>query len=372
MTQAELDNSLDCVHNVSVVVSPAGQLPAANHAYDTIRQLEQTGFLFTPRELLHAIGCKTASLPVSEQDECLKSAWLYTHILDLQGPYLSFQGLYGSDLQTARSQEIGIGFMCLIAEKYFGIPWDQLGPLPGRGKRFDYHGTNGTLNCIFESKGTSHSTNQSVQIDSGLEKKEAHHQRGEHFDVELIVSSFIGHGLTPPNILLADPDKGSLAELFERGDERYYRLKHYCRVLQFIGLPRSAYHLNRYALEYLAGRRWLYPTIMDEKHDEGFLEKVVIEGDVFLGRWFDTWLPKESKRYKRLYDKEKQIQSPVSVGKRYVFQGLRQDIYRAGLSHEPFLHDLLVKQDTAKYKYAGNARVSVLADGTIMIFREEE
>lgn len=372
MTQAELDNSLDRLHTINVVVSPDGRLPVANHAYDAIRPLEQTGFSVTPRKLLHAIGCKTASLPVSEQDECLKAAWLYTYILDLQGPYLSFQGLYGSDLQTARSQEIGIGFMCLIADRYFGIPWDQLGSLPGRGKRFDYHGTTGTLNCIFESKGTSHSANQPVQIDNGLEKKEAHHQRNEHFDVELIVSSLIGHGRVPPNILLADPDKSSLIELFDRGDKRYYRLKHYCRVLQFIGLPRSAYHLNRYALDYLAGRRLLYRTIMDEKHDEGFLEKVIVEGDLFLGRWFETWLPKDSKRYKRLYDRDKEIRSPVSVGKRYVFQGLRQDIYRAGLSHEPFLHDLLAKQEMAKYQYAGNARVSVFADGTIMAFREEE
>ena len=62
--------------------------------------------------------------------------------------------------------------MCLIAERYFGIPWDQLGPLPGQGKRFDYRGITGQLQCIFEAKGTSHSANQNAQINSGLDKKQ--------------------------------------------------------------------------------------------------------------------------------------------------------------------------------------------------------
>jgi len=370
-SQEDLDRCLDRTHTVHVEISPASPLLQANQAYDAIRNLPETGFSFTPRELLHAIGCKTAAIPASAQDECLKSAWLYTYILDLEAPYLRFQGSYGSDLQAARSQEIGIGVMCLLADRYFDIPWDQLGSLPGRGKRFDYRGTNGHCDCIFEAKGTCHIGYQSSQILSGLDKKNAHHARGERFDVELIISSFIGRGGDPPNILLADPDKRSFKQLYSRGDERYYRLKHYCRVLQFIGLPSSAYHLNLYAMEYLDNKRSVYRTIMDEKRDRGFLESITIAGDEFLGRWFVSWLPKASIRYKRLYEKEKDLRVLFFSEKRSVFQGLRRDIYESGLSEEPFSKPLLRKGTTRRYHRFDKAGVSVFPDGTVMIFRQK-
>ena len=63
--QAELDRCLDRSHNISVEISEIGSLPQDNQAYNDLRNLPQIGFEFTPRELLHAIGCKTAALPVS-------------------------------------------------------------------------------------------------------------------------------------------------------------------------------------------------------------------------------------------------------------------------------------------------------------------
>jgi len=369
-SQAELDRCLDRTHTVGVEISPAGGLRATNLAYDAIRNLPESGFSFTARDLLHAIGCKTAAIPASPRDECLKSAWLYTHILDLEAPYLHFQGSYGSDLQASRSQEVGIGFTCLLAERYFHIPWDQLGSLPAIGKRFDYRGTNGQVDCIFECKGTSRIEYQSSQIHNGLEKKNAYHARGEHFDVELIISSFIGRTGEPPNIVLADPDKRSLKQLYGRGDDLYYRLKHYCRVLQFIGLPESAYRLNLYALEYLQNKRSVYRTIMDEKRDRGFLETITIGGDQFLGRWFDSWLPKASTRYKRLYEKQKDLRVPFLSAKRSVFQGLRRDVYESGLGEQPFSRPLLEKRAIQKYHRFEQARVSVFPDATVMVFRQ--
>lgn len=369
-TQHQLDTILDRLHTVRVDVSPQGPLPQGNNNYAVIRALSQTGFSFTARQLLHAIGCKTAALPVSASDECLKSAWLYTNILDLEGPYLAFQGAYGGDLQTPRSQEIGIGMMCLIAERCFGIPWDQLGPLPGQGKRFDYRGVSGVLQCIFESKGTSYRSNQSGQIENGLDKKSAHHARGEHFDVELIISFYVGHNGDEPRILLADPDKSSFKELFSRSDDRYFRLKHYCRVLQYVGLPKSAYYLNRYAMDYLYGRRSIYKTLINEKEDRGYLQSINIDGDEFLGRWFNSWLPKESVRYKRLYKKETFFNEGGEH--RSVFQGIRRDVYEAGLQPEPFSHPLLRMNEMEKYSLFQQMRVSVFADGTVMIFRQNK
>lgn len=370
MTQAELDNALDRIHVIPVRISREGPLPKGNQAYDSIRQLPKTGFRVSPRELLHAIGCKTAALPMSERDECLKVAWLYARVLDLQAPNLAFQGNFGSDLQTARSQELGIGMMCLIAERHFGIPWDQLGSLPGQGKRFDYRGAAGGLDCIFESKGTSHRGTQSGQITDGLMKKAAHHRRGERFDVELIVSTHVGRENSTPQILIADPDKSSYRRLFERGDSRYFRLKHYCRALQFVGLPRSAFHLNLFARDYLAGNRSLYRTIIDEKMERGFLEPIHIGNDEFLGRWFYSWLPMESRRYGRLI---KDFGTRNLEGARLsVFQGMRRDVYEAGLTEDPFSQPLIANDARKKYRHFLDSGVSVFPDGTVMIFRQTE
>lgn len=369
-TQQQLDAGLDRLHTAQVVISADGRLPQDNEAYDSLATLPQRGFSFTPRELIHAIGCKTAALPTSAKDECIKSAWLYSHILDLESPHLSFRGAYGSDLQTPRSQEVGIGMLCLIAERHFGIPWDQLGPLPGQGKRFDYRGTTPQLQCIFESKGTSHIRNQTSQIRSGLDKKAAHHTRGENFDVELIISSFIGHNNDPPCIVLADPDKSSFKDLYARGDNRYYRLKHYCRVLQYIGLPRSSYFLNLYAREYLDQRRSVNRTIFDEKAERGYLESITIKGDEFLGRWFHSWLPTQSKRHQRLYEKASKLQLDETSKSRSVFQGIRRDVYEAGLTSEPFSQPLLNRETTKKYRRLDHSGVSVFPDGTVMAFRQ--
>ena len=368
--QEDLDRCLDRDHTVRVIISSNGPLPQGNVAYAPLLALEQTGFVFTPRELLHAIGCKTAALPSSARDECLKVAWLYIDILDLEAPHLSFRGLYGSDLQISRSQEVGIGMMCLIAERYFGIPWDQLGPLPGQGKRFDYRGTNGTLNCIFESKGTSRRGKQRAQINNGLQKKDAHHARGERFDVELIISTYFGHDGDAPRILLADPDKKSLKELYGRGNDRYFRLKHYCRVLQYIGLPNSAFRLNLHAREYLDNRRSIYRTILDEKSERGYLQSLFVAGDEFLGRWFDSWLPRDSIRYQKLMEMHKHVSLNQITEGRMIFQGLRRDVYESGLTAEPFSNPLLDKEERNKYRIYDQSGVSVFPDGTVMIFRQ--
>lgn len=369
-TQRQLDAALDRIHTVQVQISPDGPLPRTNQAYKSLITLPQRNFSFTPRELLHAIGCKTAALPTSAKDECLKSAWLYTNILDLEGPYLSFHGEYGSDLQASRSQEIGIGMLCLIAERHFDIPWDQLSSLPGSGKRFDYRGATTHLRCIFEAKGTSRRSYQTTQIQSGLDKKEAHHAGNEHFDVELIISSFIGHGGEPPRIVMADPDKSSFKELYARGNNRYFRLKHYCRVLQYVGLPRSSYYLNHYAQEYLDNRRSVYRTIINEKEERGYLESVSVDGDEFFGRWYDNWIPKESKRYQHLYERTSVLQIADESERRSVFQGMRRDVYEAGLTPKPFSQPLLTRETVGRYHSLGESGVSVFPDGTVMAFRQ--
>src|SRR5689334_10297216 len=117
-------------------MSDEAPLPEDNDAYSPVRAPAQSGLQITTRQLLHAVGSKLAALPATAHDECLKASLLFTFILDLSGPHLCFKPNIDSDLQTPRSQEMGIGMMCLLAEECFDIPWDQLGSLPGPGMRF--------------------------------------------------------------------------------------------------------------------------------------------------------------------------------------------------------------------------------------------
>ena len=136
-------------------------------------------------------------------------------------------------------------------------------------------------------------------------------------------------------------------------------------------MPDSAYHLNKYARQYLESKKIIYKRIIREKEDRGFLESIMVESDEFLGRWFDSWLPKESKRYRKQYAKEEKLKVSLQKGKRFVFQGLRRDIYEAGLEPEPFMQDLINLDIIRKYKKFQDAGVSVFPDGTIMIFRQD-
>jgi hypothetical protein len=126
MSQARLDAALDRQHTIPVVLSNIAPL-TDSPTYDPIRTLANTGLTITLRELIHAIGSKTAALPSSQTDDCINAAMLYTHVLDLNSPYIRLKDGINSDLITPRSQELGIGITCLIAKQCFNVPWDQLG-----------------------------------------------------------------------------------------------------------------------------------------------------------------------------------------------------------------------------------------------------
>lgn len=368
VTQQELDTALDRQHTFAVAISPDAPLPQNQPVYDPIRQLPQTGFRFTLRELLHAIGSKTAALPINQQDDCIRASLLYTYILDLNADNLCFLPYPDSDLATPRSQEIGIGMVCLLANQMFNVPWDQLGSLPGQGLRFDYRGRRNGFDGIFESKGTRHRGNQNGQIDHGIQKKAAHHDRGDRFDVELIVSTFIGTAGTTPRILIGDPNFDEFANIYEEADDRFFRLRHYARILQFVGLPRSAFLLNTYARRYLRGEKTISATIIEEKEQIGYLESLHIGGQRYFGRWFDTVVPENSLRYSADRYSKWLGETNERRRRRRVFQGMRDDVYFAGSGGEPFSHNLLTKAEIERSMHDAGQRISIFPDGTIQIF----
>lgn len=230
MTQQELNALLDRPITIPIMVMK-NTFPN-NIPYQQLTNIEQTGFTFTGRELLHAIGSKTASLPSSNQDECINAAYLYAHLLDFQGQNFGYKTTVDidSDLQTNRSNEIGIGMGCLIAHKIFNTNWDSLESIVGRGRRFDYRANIPGQVYVYEFKGTKHRGNQNAQINSGLTKKNVMHHRNESYDVELIVSTHLGLSNQEPRIVLADPPFEGFKAEFSEDANVLYRLRHLARI----------------------------------------------------------------------------------------------------------------------------------------------
>jgi hypothetical protein len=295
---------------------------------------------------------------------------LYTYILDFDQANLCFKGGIESDLQTPRSQEVGIGMTCLLAKKAFGVPWDQLGGLPGPGLRFDYQGQFDGLNMIFESKGTSYRSNQNSQIKHGLDKKQAHHDRGDYFDVELVVSTFVGRDNEQPRIIVADPDFDALARIHAQTDKRLFRLRHYARVLQFVGLPKSSFALSRYARAYFRGKRAIGETILREKEADGYLDTEYFGNRRYFGRWFEHVAPEGSARYPEERYGEELLKRLDGDTRRRVFQGIRDDVYHAGFDGEPFAHNLMTDDEIRAELESIDGPVSLFPDGTIQAFRQ--
>jgi hypothetical protein len=91
---------------------------------------------------------------------------------------------------------------------------------------------------------------------------------------------------------------------------------------------------------------------------------------VFLGKWFSDWLPKGSKRYKKLSMKSSSISLRDRSNKIRVFQGVRRDIYQSLFTDEPFSQNLLSTQAIGRYSLANQIKASVFPDGTIMMFKQ--
>lgn len=317
---------------------PIPQTPA----YAPIQQITRTGFSFKFIKLLHAIGCKTASLPSSDRTECVRSAYLFTKLLRLtdQGN-IYLKELHDPDLQTPRSQELGIGMLCLFAREHWKIPWDALEPIPGQGKRFDYRGQTKSLKAIFEAKGTRHRKNQQKQIADGLSKKQAHRKRGEKHDIELIISTHIGGHRDRSRLLLADPEFPDDGFSFGPKSDDFFKLRHYARVFHFIGAPSLGFQLRQEAdLIYRSARGPSFP-FADALMGRSFQRRpdtplVLTEhaagGSLFLGTWYDSWRPSQEGTPQEtdfINIKLQEFQPAIRV-----FQGVRadlvQDIERQG------------------------------------------
>lgn len=372
MVQARqsLDSLLNRSNNFPMVTNPLGPIPLTN-IYQPLRELATNGFSFTTRDLLHAIGCKMVNLPSSDEDEAIKCAYMFLRVLDLESPILCFKNIgYASDFQTVYSEAVGVGMTCLIASRCFNIPWDILEPIPGPGRRFDYLGILGNRRYLFESKGTKYRSNQQAQIIDGLDKKKYVREKGEPFDVGLITSTCIGENPEQPRIMMADPIFNvNLSDI----RHEFYRYRHFARVSQFIGDTRLGRRLYVESNSF-AGKAISIPRRNVSENQMSNLDSIRINGETYVGHWYDSWQSKNSRRYGNINKADlpnvfrDQPQSRI-----FVFQGLLEKNYNSLLKRdlEGIKGEKLEKEGLSK-KFEDNLTASVFSDGSILIVREDK
>lgn len=370
MTQNELNFLLDKSFTIPVEIK-LDSFPN-NSPYQQIANIEHINI--TPRELLHAIGSKTAALPANNRDECVNSAYLYTHILDFEGEHLGYKPNLNmdSDLQTNRSNEIGIGIGCLVANKLFDVNWDTLESVKGQGKRFDYRATTPGQNYVYEFKGTKYLSKQKEQIENGIIKKDAMHNRNESYDVELIVSTCFDSSNKSPKIIFADPPFEGYENEFSPEAEIIYHLRHLARISQFIGNPRLSRVYYNESKKYSTSKKIdqlqqnQYQTILPIETPLylGDVVTINIENRNFIGRWVDYWQPKNKATRKAF-----ELPDISEENKLEIFQGVTKELYQLMVSN-----DILKIKDIKRFQKArimteNNIEFSVFSDGTVMAYR---
>lgn len=360
LTQSLLDATLDRARSLPVSLHAAAPPSSQNKVYAPVHDLVRTTFSFTLRELLHATGCKLASVPQREQDEAVRSAYLYLKILDHTRNDLGFARHIESDLLTNRSMELGIGLACLLVWKCWRIPWDQLAPIPGPGKRCDYRGVTASgLKAVFEAKGATRRSTQQRQIRHGLEKKAAHHARRQRFDIELVISLLIQKLSIGSAVVVADPPFDVPEDTFAPWSEKHFRLRHWAKLLAFAGATTLARDYRRIARNLVEPQ--LFPA-HPKRSRRPQLALIYGSAGTYAGTWYDSWVsPKDASARSRL---QSLIPREPSVE---VFQGLRVELLEAlveGLDGGRYVAFESLTTDAE-----GAFRISQFEDGSAMAFR---
>ncbi len=378
MTTAELQLVIHKPFTIPVTILNSSF--ANNTPYDQLSNLSQTGFSFTPSELLHAIGSKTACLPASNYDACINSAFLYANILDFEGPHIGYKrGLdIDSDLQTNRSNEIGIGIGCLLAHKAFNVDWATLESIRGAGKRFDYRGTNPGQNYAYEFKGTKHRSKQTSQIQNGIAKKTQMHLNNISYEVVLIISTYFSSSDNQPRIVLADPPFEGFEKEFTEEAQLSYSLRHLSRLAQFIGNTRLARNIynrskgpafltdNNQTLLYdpsvlrIASESVEAPQNRLDKY-----ENLSIGNKTYVGRWISYWRPLNKTTNKDSF----QIPDFIDNSKLEIFQGVTGELFDTMSSVSINNNTFNMKFDSEIIKSDENIEFRTFTDGTIMGYR---
>jgi hypothetical protein len=367
-SQDGIDAFLDRNFTITVETTNVAPLPS-NQAYAPLAALTGTGFSFQLRDLLHSAGTRFVRFPLSSADAPLQAAGFLLYTLDPAAAQLCFLGGIDSDTQRVLSEGVGVGVAYLLAERVLGIPRDQIGSIPGPGKRFDIRGKSSVIRAILEAKGTKYREKQKRQIEDGIAKKAVHHALGESYDVELIVSTHVGTLGNQPRILLADPENDGFEWEFSAQGDKFFRLRHYAKLMQFIGAPALA------RLLYLEARD-LWRQGFHQSRASGFAEapippdRVRVAGEEYVGTYFrsDSALALAGYSSVRSW-----MTRRVGIDPRFaLFQGLQASrvdaIRNVGIqgSDPSDLAELSESPSEATQDEVGR-RVSLFTDGSLLI-----
>lgn len=209
--------------------------------YKPCNDFSSSGFSFRIATLLHAIALKSASPSTRlRRNDLIQRALGVADCLDYSGSILRIRDLPPQDFRSQLSHQFGVGVTCLTACLGWNARWPSLVPIPGKGKRFDFRATlpDGKT-AILEAKGTTSAGTQTKQIKSAIVKKN-HHRSNETADLELIISTRIGHKENNSCVIFADPPMDFDERAFHPDMELAFDLRHASRILQLSGLDAAA------------------------------------------------------------------------------------------------------------------------------------
>ncbi len=366
-TQKQLDALLTQDRTLPIFYWPLATPPQQNPAYTPLRTMVPKGFQFKFRELLHAIGCKLVQLPITSENDAVSAAQFYLRILDLTRSDLGLVSNIEPDFKTNRTMELGTGMACLFVWKCWSVPWDQLAPIRGPGKRYDYRCvTPSGWRGIIEAKGATSKGTQKRQVNDGLKKKRAHHKRKERHDIELIVSTLIQER-SNSSITVADPPFDAPSDTFGPHSEQYFRLRNWSKILAFSGAGDLAWTYYEKAGQFVYGRppslqrrRWGVTWRSAELRPP---DTITVGTVKYVGTWFTSPL----QRGRRNHDDISAVPSHGGPSLS-VFQGVRGDLFerlaKGGADGgEPIRFRAQIAESTSGYQ------VSVFEDGSAMAVR---
>jgi hypothetical protein len=362
-SQRELDHILERDRVMPILPDEEGRIPAESPSYLPIRQLIRPGLPFTFRTLLHAVGCKLSAIRVADHQECLNAAHWLTHHLDLASHVIHVRRFPESDIVPIVSQMLGIGFTCLLASNAWGFAWDQLAPIVGRGKRFDYRAIGNGVTARFEAKGTRSITNQKAQIRDGLTKKAVERSSGYRPDVHLIVSAFVGYAPSRSRLRIADPGEDVDDWSFTPESNSFYSLRHFARVANFAGCFRVGRCLAN--LSESRVNTWRLRRLAEKELTDG--EVVEIDGRAYVGRWVSSFHSKLDLR-PEVEDTAQRQRLRSDFPTLETFQGIDAELLQQLLQGE-VPQKIASLADSRTAESASGVRFSMFPDGSVFAVR---
>lgn len=216
-----------------------------------IAQYKTTGYPFHLVDMLHAAAVKMLGLSCfhSHNETLFAAGGLYL-ALNRSHPDLGIESLFG-DFTAGFSHQIGVAMSVMAMSQAFGIPWDELNPIPVHRKRtLDYEAPIPNMNAWLrlEAKGVTSNNSRRNAERSAYSKKLTNPSKitsskstfAETTAMVGVITQAARHINERSVLEIIDPVYEIDPRSRQLNNQRAGQYLHYAGVAQFAGLPNIA------------------------------------------------------------------------------------------------------------------------------------